>query len=170
MKKGFTKEYLLAKLIELSNRLGHSPSQRDVDNLPGFPSRGAYRKHFGTFAKAMKKAGLPLIGLGSLSLNHPYNSKHPRFKARIENRRGLGISKNHLKIRFGILERDGFTCKYCGRTPENGAKLVIDHIVPFSKGGKTTLENLVTSCFECNMGKSDILIELHHLKKQSPIK
>ncbi len=51
-----------------------------------------------------------------------------------------------------ILVRDGFKCAYCGR---NNKKLTIDHIIPKSRGGRTTFENCVSSCLLCNNKKSD---------------
>ena len=64
-----------------------------------------------------------------------------------------------LKIRLRVLERDKFRCDFCGKIPATdiGAKLHIDHIVPFSKGGKTTLDNLQTLCYECNLGKGNAI-------------
>ena len=59
------------------------------------------------------------------------------------------------KLRFDVMRRDGFRCKYCGRTEADGVKLHVDHIKPVSKGGKTELSNLQTLCDECNLGKSD---------------
>lgn len=58
------------------------------------------------------------------------------------------------RLRFEILKRDSFTCSYCGLTPPK-AVLEIDHIIPISKGGDNNYLNLVTSCFDCNRGKSD---------------
>ena len=59
-------------------------------------------------------------------------------------------SKNSI-IRFKVLERDGFKCCYCGRNPiEDNIKLEADHIIPKSKGGKYTMDNLITACNECN--------------------
>lgn len=58
-------------------------------------------------------------------------------------------------IRFDVFKRDGFRCRYCGRSADDGAVLHVDHVTAQSKGGPTTLENLVTACFECNLGKSD---------------
>ena len=56
------------------------------------------------------------------------------------------------KLRFEVFKRDGFTCQYCGRrTPD--ATLECDHIVPKSGGGKDSMDNLLTSCWECNRGK-----------------
>lgn len=55
-------------------------------------------------------------------------------------------------IRFDVFRRDGFTCRYCGRS----SPMVIlhcDHVKPRSKGGETSMENLVTACTECNGGK-----------------
>jgi len=55
-------------------------------------------------------------------------------------------------IRFEIFKRDNFTCQYCGRkTPE--VILETDHIVPKVEGGTDDIQNLITSCFECNRGK-----------------
>lgn len=58
-------------------------------------------------------------------------------------------------IRYDILKRDNFTCQKCGATAQDGAKLHVDHIIPVSKGGKTTPSNLQTLCDRCNMGKSN---------------
>lgn len=59
-----------------------------------------------------------------------------------------------LSLRFRILERDR-CCKLCGRGPKEGIKLHIDHIIPYSLGGTTTLDNLQTLCQDCNIGKSN---------------
>lgn len=59
------------------------------------------------------------------------------------------------KMRFTILNRDGFRCKYCGRSAEE-TKLEVDHIIPVARGGKSVEENLITACMECNRGKSAV--------------
>jgi 5-methylcytosine-specific restriction endonuclease McrA len=59
------------------------------------------------------------------------------------------------KLRFQVFRRDNFTCRYCGRSPfRDGVTLHVDHKVSVNDGGKTVLENLVTSCSDCNFGKS----------------
>lgn len=55
-------------------------------------------------------------------------------------------------LRFAVLERDQFRCRYCGAQPDR-ALLVVDHIYPKSKGGPDELDNLATACFDCNSGK-----------------
>lgn len=59
------------------------------------------------------------------------------------------------KLRFEIFKRDSFTCGYCGKTPPD-AILEVDHIKPVSKGGTDDMNNLITSCFDCNRGKRNI--------------
>jgi hypothetical protein len=57
--------------------------------------------------------------------------------------------------RFEVFKRDRFTCAYCGGKPPE-VVLHIDHITPVSKGGANDPENLITSCRDCNLGKSDV--------------
>ena len=55
--------------------------------------------------------------------------------------------------RFEIFKRDSFTCQYCGRKAPD-VVLVVDHVDPWSAGGRNTTFYLVTACYDCNMGKS----------------
>lgn len=57
------------------------------------------------------------------------------------------------KLRFEVLKRDSFTCQYCSARPPK-VPLEIDHIIPVCKGGKNHIDNLITSCFDCNRGKA----------------
>ena len=56
-------------------------------------------------------------------------------------------------LRFTVLLRDSFTCRYCGRSAPD-AELHVDHVIPRSMGGQDTKENLVAACKDCNLGKS----------------
>ena len=59
------------------------------------------------------------------------------------------------RLRFEVLRRDGYTCRYCGaRAPD--ATLTVDHVVPVTLGGDDDARNLVTACVDCNAGKSSI--------------
>ena len=55
-----------------------------------------------------------------------------------------------LLIRKQVFERDGYICRYCGKHIDDPH---CDHVIPLCKGGKTTLDNLVTACPHCNMSK-----------------
>jgi 5-methylcytosine-specific restriction endonuclease McrA len=54
--------------------------------------------------------------------------------------------------RRGVIARDRETCQYCGIQPGRGS-LTVDHILPRSKGGPTTWENVVAACRDCNHRK-----------------
>lgn len=58
-----------------------------------------------------------------------------------------------LALRYRVLERDR-RCRGCGATPET-AMLHVDHIMPFSQGGRTVESNLQTLCAACNLGKGN---------------
>jgi 5-methylcytosine-specific restriction endonuclease McrA len=73
---------------------------------------------------------------------------------------------NYLQLRFEILKRDNFRCVYCGRNPkEDNIKLAIDHIHPKARNGDSNADNLITTCYDCNTGKSDILLSERKIKK-----
>lgn len=61
------------------------------------------------------------------------------------------------KLRFEMFKRDSFTCQYCGQSAPN-VVLEVDHLLPVSKGGDNDILNLITSCWTCNNGKSNILL------------
>jgi 5-methylcytosine-specific restriction endonuclease McrA len=54
--------------------------------------------------------------------------------------------------RRGVIARDRETCQYCGSQPGRSS-LTVDHILPRSKGGPTTWENVVAACRDCNHRK-----------------
>ena len=51
--------------------------------------------------------------------------------------------------RFNLFLRDAFSCQYCG----SGDELTFDHVIPRSRGGRTTWDNVVTACAPCNLLK-----------------
>jgi hypothetical protein len=57
-------------------------------------------------------------------------------------------------VRFEVFKRDKFTCQYCGESAPN-VILEVDHITPVAKGGDNEIMNLITSCRDCNRGKTD---------------
>jgi len=63
-----------------------------------------------------------------------------------------------LSLRYQVLERDYFTCQKCGRKAPD-VELTVDHILPWSCGGPTVLDNLQTLCKDCNLGKSNKCFE-----------
>jgi 5-methylcytosine-specific restriction endonuclease McrA len=67
--------------------------------------------------------------------------------------------------RRAIFARDQWTCQYCGNERQN---LTVDHVVPRSKGGTSSWDNIVTSCAPCNRRKGDRLpkhANMHPIRK-----
>lgn len=69
-------------------------------------------------------------------------------------------------VRFDVLRRDEFACRYCGAMPDerdpNGDWIVltVDHVVPVDEGGALcAMDNLVTACHTCNSGKSTKVVD-----------
>lgn len=60
-------------------------------------------------------------------------------------------------LRFKVLQRDNFTCQYCGRKVPD-VVLEVDHKNPKSNDGKFIYDNLITACQQCNNGKRDIIL------------
>ena len=60
-----------------------------------------------------------------------------------------------VRTRFEVFKRDRFTCAYCGRTPPE-VLLHVDHIIPKADGGPDDVENLITACKDCNLGKGAV--------------
>ncbi|HEX4867805.1 MAG TPA: HNH endonuclease [Acidimicrobiales bacterium] len=64
--------------------------------------------------------------------------------------------------RRGVFARDSHRCQYCG-----GAAESIDHVVPRSKGGEHTWENVVAACRSCNVRKGDRLLSTTSMQLRS---
>ena len=63
------------------------------------------------------------------------------------------VPKRHVRYsRVNIFSRDKFTCQYCGVKPHR-SELNLDHVIPRSLGGRTTWENVVCCCVDCNRRK-----------------
>jgi hypothetical protein len=73
---------------------------------------------------------------------------------------GKPVRYSSARLRFAVLQRDGFACHYCGRkAPE--VELHVDHVIPVAEGGSSDDDNLVAACTDCNHGKADVLLERH---------
>lgn len=63
------------------------------------------------------------------------------------------LPRRHVRFsRINLMARDNFQCQYCGIKPRR-SELNLDHVVPRSQGGRSTWDNVVTSCLDCNRRK-----------------
>jgi len=69
--------------------------------------------------------------------------------------------------RENLFERDDYRCQYCGNSFD-AEHLNMDHVIPRDKGGRTSWENIVTSCIKCNSRKANRLphqADMHLIRK-----
>lgn len=67
------------------------------------------------------------------------------------------FKRDRIRIKFSrinIYARDRFICQYCAERKLT-EDLTFDHVMPRSRGGRTTWENIVTACITCNSDKAD---------------
>lgn len=70
-------------------------------------------------------------------------------------------------LRVKVMERDGYTCRICGKYMPDEVGLHVDHILPVSKGGKTVMSNLQVLCSKCNGSKSNKTAGPQDARKQN---
>ncbi|MFZ3122154.1 MAG: HNH endonuclease [Thermodesulfovibrionales bacterium] len=85
------------------------------------------------------------------------SAKRPKSSQKLMNTHQTKREVND-RLRFKVMRRDNFKCRYCGRSPATDPKIIlhVDHIIPWSKDGETTFENLKTLCSNCNIGKGNL--------------
>lgn len=102
-----------------------------------------------------KRAAVLLLKGKAEQLEHNGKVIYPNFPLPTVIRLRQYVNIPHKEIpltRRNILHRDGHTCQYCGYTGED---LTLDHVVPKSRGGDDSWENIVTACVRCNIKKGN---------------
>ncbi len=125
----YSNEELLDHLQLVAKTIQKTPSKRYMSSIDG-PDPATYQERWGSWNGAVIAAGLKINDIRITGTN-------------------VGTKK-----RFAVLQRDSFTCVYCGRSPKDGVVLEVDHIVAKCNGGKNDMDNLATACRDCNLGKS----------------
>ena len=95
------------------------------------------------------------VFLNRVNILSEYDRKvhSPRFEMKLPSvvalKRYVPPARRPAFTRFNVFLRDKFICQYCASHDE----LTFDHLVPFSRGGRTTWENVVAACSSCNLKK-----------------
>ena len=146
--RAFSDNELFENIETVWMKLGKQPTRRDMDNTAiSSISSGSYLRKFSQWSNALK----------SFTKYINENEKVYSFDNHHESIHKTKRDVN-LRMRFIVMQRDNFKCCVCGASPakDPSVELHIDHIIPWSKGGETTLQNLQTLCSKCNLGKSNL--------------
>lgn len=148
---------LFSNMATVWEKVGRQPKQKDFHPPISRLSASAYLRRFGSWRKALESFVVAANGESPLQSSSPVKEASA-IPLLIEQEKRRTSRDPGWRLRFLVNRRDRFTCRACGRTPalDPGVVLDIDHIIPWSKGGETILDNLQTLCKRCNIGKSDL--------------
>lgn len=177
-KDKITEQQCFDEIERMWTLLGRQPTTTDIiKNKISKYSLDTYKRRFGGWRKALEAFVSYMNDDEKDSISNEYrtpdnaanesSSLHTEEMSEQNNvTNSIPIVQQHrttrnitVRLRFKVLKRDNFKCCACGASPakDPSVELHIDHIIPWSKGGETTIDNLQTLCSKCNLGKSDTL-------------
>lgn len=154
----YTDDECFENLLRVWTHYGRPPMHSEMKLSPSEVGPKAYTARWGTWNKALhafvERVNADLeenpttLAVGASETVQTRSSKNAVDE---QDRREI-----RLGLRYTVLKRDNFKCVLCGASPalKAGVQLHVDHIFPFSKGGKTEIGNLRTLCKDCNLGKA----------------
>lgn len=151
--------------------LGRQPTTTDVQKLAlAKYSLDTYKRRFGGWRKALEAFIAYVNGVTdaehdsaseeiNIYADNCDNNEENALKTSSSDARKTPRNIN-LRLRFKVLSRDNFKCQACGASPATTPSTIlhVDHIIPWSQGGETVIDNLQTLCSDCNLGKGDLLL------------
>lgn len=154
----YTDDECFENLLRVWTYYGRPPKHKEMNLPPSEVGPKAYTTRWGTWNKALhafvervnadveENLTTPVVGA-----SETVQTCAPKKAVDEQDRREI-----RLGLRYTVLRRDSFKCLLCGASPAltPGVQLHVDHILPFSKGGKTEIANLRTLCEACNLGKA----------------
>ncbi|MEX8546686.1 MAG: homing endonuclease associated repeat-containing protein [Mucilaginibacter sp.] len=155
-----SEEELFKNIATVWIKLGQQPVNKDMKAPISKYGGTTYIRHFGTWMEALRK----FIDYENAEFKEEEQIVQEKLIEEIEEKAAeLQLIQNStrsisLRLRFSVFLRDGFRCTSCGKSPVThpGVVLHCDHILPWSKGGKTNMDNLKTLCSNCNLGKGNM--------------
>lgn len=87
-----------------------------------------------------------------------------RLPSVVSLKRFIRLARQPAFTRFNVFLRDNFECQYCGSHRD----LTFDHMVPRSRGGQTTWDNVVTACASCNFKKGGLMPKMAGMFPKHP--
>ncbi len=175
----YTEGEIFENLLNVWTHYGRPPTALEMDRSPSIVGKNAYLHRYGGWRKALKAFvkransdadGNPRIGSeqqASTSTEHtrPTDERavsQAKVQYRVTRPSSTSVQPEDRRdptigLRIRVLQRDRFKCVLCGDHPARNADCVlhVDHVTPWSKGGKTREDNLRTLCATCNIGRGN---------------
>ena len=159
----YTDEECFDNMLAVWTHHGRPPMHKEMSESPSVVGGKAYMLRFGTWNKTLAA----FVERVNQDRNlEPETVQEPVIRAAgvvpmpsaktAEDRRDIPLG-----LRFRVFHRDRFKCVICGDHPARNAECVlhVDHIRPWSRGGKTQEDNLRTLCGTCNVGRGNRFTE-----------
>jgi len=155
MGRRYTDEECFVNMLAIWTHYGRPPKYREMVFTPSTVGGKAYVQRFGSWNKALA-AFVERANQDSEVQEAQQQPVAPPCASTQTARLPQDSRDIGLGLRFRVLRRDRFKCLLCGDHPARNAActLHIDHIIPWSRGGKTREDNLRTLCAACNVGRS----------------
>lgn len=152
----YTDEECFENIVTLWTYYGRQPNFAELNQAPSAVGSKAYVRRWGGWRAALS-AFIKYVNQSQSPQTVSQASPNQNIQQQDESTPASAPRSISLSLRYKVLCRDHFRCVICGRSPakEHSVELHIDHIIPWSKGGKNVEENLRTLCFDCNLGKGD---------------
>jgi len=162
----YSNEELFEEMERMWIKLGRQPSMADFGSQgTSMINSRTYLNRFGGWRKALEAFVNYINSADENDEDVSTQQTDVRVQPVLNDEKSIVRHKTrrdiNLRLRFRVMARDHFKCCKCGKSPATDPTVIlhIDHIYPWAKGGETVMENLQTLCSECNLGKSDLLID-----------
>lgn len=160
-KRNLTESDLFENILAVWTHYGRQPKNSEMNAKPSIISNTTYIERFGGWIKALNAFeefanSTPLETEENIKIVEDNSNKPDKENSKVKVR-DEDKHKISLGLRYRVFSRDRFRCVKCGRSPatELNIQLHVDHIKPFSKEGKTVVDNLQATCQDCNLGKGN---------------
>ena len=141
-------EELFANIEQIWLTLGRQPKYSDIQKPLSLFSVGTYEQRFGSWYNALDAF--------VIYMSEEESVIKPNVRINKDGIKHTTKRELSARLKVQVLMRDGNRCRLCGVECNDGLHNVhFDHIIPWSKGGETTLDNLQVLCSDCNLAKGN---------------
>ena len=141
-------EDLFANLEHIWLTLGRQPKYSEIQKTLSLFSVGTYEQRFGSWYNALDAF--------VLYMSDEETDIKPNARINKDGIKHTTKREPSARLKVQVLMRDGNRCRLCGVECNDGLHNIhFDHIIPWSKVGETTLENLQVLCNDCNLAKGN---------------